>query len=99
MLFDDNLKVMSQDKWHSLSPYTKFDLEVSEKVSIVNVEELATLCHHNVVRVTVSNSQHICSNTVTSTRPTETLSSLLQSEKTQYHNIIIIQHHINTANR
>lgn len=70
---------MSQDKRHSLSPYSKLDLEVAKEVSIVNVEELATLCHHDVVRVTISNAQHICSNTVTSTRPTEPLSSLLQS--------------------
>ena len=70
---------MSQHKRHSLSPYTKFDLEVTEEVSIVNVEELATLCYHNVVRVAVSNTQHVRSNTVTSTRPTESFSSLLQS--------------------
>lgn len=79
VFFDDDLKIMSQDKRHSLSPYTKLDLEVTKEVSIVNVEELATLCHHDVVRVTVSNTQHVCSNTVTSTRPTETLSCLLQS--------------------
>lgn len=81
---------MSQDKWHSLSPYTKLDLEVSEEVSIVNVEELATLCHHDVVRVTVSNAQHVCSNTVTSTRSTETLSSLLKSANKTLYSIIIM---------
>ena len=90
VFFDDNLKVMSQDKWHSLSPYTKLDLEVSEEVSIVNVEELATLCHHDVVRVTVSNAQHVCSNTVTSTRSTETLSSLLKSANKTLYSIIIM---------
>ena len=80
VFFNDNLKVMSQHKRHSLSPYTKLDLEVTEEVPIVNVEELATLCHHDVVRVAVSNTQHIRSNTVTSTRPAKPFSSLLQSK-------------------
>ena len=85
VFFNDDLKVMSQDKRHPLSPYTKLDLEVSEEVSVVNVEELATLCHHDVVRVTVSNAQHVCSNTVTSTRPAEPLSCLLQSTNEATH--------------
>ena len=77
MFFNDDLKVMSQHKRYSFSPHTKFDLKVTKEVSIVNMEELATFCDHDVVRVTVSNTQHICSNTVTSTRTTESFSSLL----------------------
>ena len=75
VLVNDNLKVVSQHKRYPFSPDTKLDLEVAQEVAIVNVKELATLCHHDVVRVTVSYTQHIRDNTVTSTGATESFSS------------------------
>ena len=59
--------------------YTRLiDLKVAKEVSEVNVEELPTLGDHDVIRVTVSNTQDIRSNTVTSTRQTERLRCLLE---------------------
>lgn len=77
MLVDDNLKVMSQHKRYSFSPDTKLDLEVAQKVAIIDVEELAPFGDHDVIRVTVSYTQYVCHNTVTSTGATEPLSSFL----------------------
>ena len=74
---DDDLKVVSQHERNSLPPHTKLDLEVTQEVAIVNVEELPSLCYHDVVRVTVSNAQNIRGHTVPSTGTTECLSSLL----------------------
>ena len=81
VLFNDNLKVMSQYKRHSLSTYTEFDFKVSQEVAKVNVEELSPLSDHDVVRMPVTNPQHICRHAVTSTRQRECFSSLLQSEQ------------------
>ena len=44
----------------------------------VNVEQLPTLCDHNVVRVTVTNAQYVCGHTVGSTGNTECLSCFVE---------------------
>ena len=54
------------------------DLEVPQKVSEVNMEQLASLSDHDVVRVTIANPQDVGSNTVTSTREEERLRCLLE---------------------
>lgn len=46
---NNDLKVVSQHKRHSFPSHTKLDLEVTQEVSIIDVEELTSLSHHDVV--------------------------------------------------
>ena len=63
-----------QQVGHLLSfPPSLLHLEVAKKVSEVDVEELPTLSDHDVVRVTVADSQHIRGHAVACTRHTEGL--------------------------
>jgi len=70
-------------------------LEVSQEVSKVNVEQLATLCDHNVVRVTVPYTQHICGNTVASAGNAECLSCLAEPMRKR-HTLICTWFYIRT---
>ena len=49
MLVNDDLKVAGKNKRNSLSPHTKLDFEVAQKVTKVDMEELSVLLDHNVV--------------------------------------------------
>lgn len=75
MLLNDEGEVVRQDKGHKLSLHAKFALKVAKEVAIVDVEQLPVLGHHDVVRVAVSNPQHIGSHTVASTRIAEVVAS------------------------
>ena len=67
VLVNDDHKVVGQYKRHPLSPHPKLDLKVAQKVAKVNVEQLAALCDHDVVRVTISNAKNIGGHAVAST--------------------------------
>ena len=45
----------------------------------VNVKQLPTLCHHDVVRVTIANAQHIGSHTVAGTGQAKCVHGFLES--------------------
>ena len=75
MLLNDEGEVVRQDKGHKLSLHAKFALKVAKEVAIVDVEQLPILGHHDVVRVAVSDPQHIGSHTVASTRIAEVVAS------------------------
>ena len=53
-------------------------LEVAEKVSEVDVEELSTLSDHDVIRVTVADPQHVRGHAVACTGDTEGLFRLTE---------------------
>ena len=78
VLVDDDLKVLREDKWHSLPPHAKLHFKVPQKVTKVDVDQLSSLRDEDVVRVTVSNAQHVRGHTVASTGEAECLCSLVQ---------------------
>lgn len=64
---DDVLKVMSQNKRDPFTPNAKLFFEVTQDVTEIDVEHLAVLLDHNVVRVSVSYTEHVSGDAVAST--------------------------------
>ena len=53
------------------------DLEIAEKVAEIDVEELPVLLDHDVVRMPVTDSQHVRGHAVAGTRTTESFCSCM----------------------
>lgn len=62
-------EIFGQYKWHSLSFNTIFLLKMTKKVSEVNVEKSTLLIDHNIVRMSVANTEYKGGNTVSCARP------------------------------
>lgn len=69
---------MRQDEGLSLPPDAKLFFEVAKDMPKVDVEKLAILHNHNVVRVTVSYSQDVGGHTVPSTGQSELMDCLVK---------------------
>lgn len=75
---DDIYKIMRQDKRLTFPLDTKLLLEMSKNVTKVNMEQLTILHHHDVIRVTVSNTQNISGYTITSTGECELMDRFIK---------------------
>lgn len=58
----------------SFSLDTEFALEMAKEVTKIDVEQITSICQHDVIRVSVSNSQNISCHTISSTRSDEIFS-------------------------
>lgn len=64
----------------SLAFHSEFLLHIAQEMTEVDVEKVsAFLIYHNIVRVTVAQTQNIRGNTVPSSRTNESIASFLQS--------------------
>ena len=62
---------LCEDKFRSFSIYAVFLLEVSQKVSKVNMKQMSRFFHHDIPCMSIPNSQNKSSHTVTSAAANE----------------------------
>ena len=77
---DDADEVFGEDEGNALAVDPKLLLAVVEKVAKVDVEHLAVLVDHDVVRVTVTDAQNECGHTIPSAGLGERVNCSLISE-------------------
>ena len=77
---EEVVKLVGQNKWLSIAIEPKLFLAMIQKVAKIDVEELSScVLYHKIARMSISNSKNVCSDTLPSKRPQESLIVMSES--------------------
>lgn len=79
-LWNDVKEVFCEDKWYSLSVDAEFLLEMSQKMTKIDVKYTAIFIDHDVIRISVTDTEDKGGDTIASTWMSKSFNCLLVSE-------------------